>query len=296
MRSRSKTASALTCAAVLHVSAASAAPCGRPDIDVTFPGAGALSVPPNAELAAHYGAPPFYDDEPVLLTNAAGEGVSVATRFDEIESMLYATPSSVLAAGTYHVAWPGLRSLTTGGVGQGRNVEFTVGGAADVATPSFPGLEDIQWDLSRDRDPCLDRLDDRFKFQLFLGSSADDAPAELLKVLVFQTRAPGSPSAASPTQVALRALPSDGTLEVRRPADHAGQTCFAAVTRDLAGNVSGGGEREVCALTKKPPFFEGCAISRAAPDRARHDELCLLLLVGLLLSRRGSSVGARRVA
>ena len=38
-----------------------AAPCGRPDVDLTFPPSDATSVPSNALLAAHYAAPALYD-------------------------------------------------------------------------------------------------------------------------------------------------------------------------------------------------------------------------------------------
>ncbi len=104
-----------------------------------------------------------------------------------------------------------------------------------------------------------------------------------------KTRDPSAPDQSEPSQVALQAWPHDGRLEVRRPANAAGETCFAAVVQDLVGNVSGGGERELCKKTKLPPFFEGCAVAQAGA-RARSCGyavwLALLPLALLLLRRR----------
>src|SRR6185369_17407242 len=101
-------------------------------------------------------------------------------------------------------------------------------------------------------DPCLDKLDDRFVFKLKVGAATDDLGTDLLSLVLFQTVDPTAPEQTQPTQLAVRALPTEGSVEVRRPATKAGQTCFAAVAQDLLGKVSGGGEREVCIKTKKP--------------------------------------------
>lgn len=264
---------------------ARAAPCGRPDVDLTFPPNDATSVPPNALLSAHYSSPALYDDELVSLLDAAGREVAVSVAYDEADSMLRATPVGPLDVGYHELVWPGLRSLTGAGVGRGKTTSFFVQPAADQAPPSFQGLTGIEWDLSRDRDPCLDRLDDRFTFELSLGEASDDAGAELLAVQIFETRDPAS-DGAEPSRVALRAFPGSGKVEVRRAANEAGKTCFAAVVQDLLGNVSGGGEREVCIKTKKPPFFDGCSVAGGAGDGSTFGGL-QLLLASLLLRRRG---------
>lgn len=272
-----------------------AAPCGRPDVDVTFPPNDAAGVPINAAFAAHYAAPAAYANEPVDMTDAAGNAVALTTSFDEIDSMLRATPDQLLSAGTYDIVWPGLRGVNGGaGVGRGSTTSLSVTGTTDVAAPIFAGLTDIKWDLARERDPCLDRLDDRFVFQLAVGHGSDDAPVEFLALQVFETKDPISPDDTAPGQVGLRAWPKDGMIEVKRPATQAGQTCFAAIALDLRGLVSGGGEREVCVKTKKPPFFDGCAIAAPGPARPTPIAAWAVALVGLGLLRRGRSADARK--
>ena len=275
------------------VSSAAAAPCGRPDVDFTFPPNDATSVPPNALLSAHYSSPASYDDEQVSLVDASGSELGVSVAYDAADSMLRVTPTVPLDAGYHELLWPGLRSLTGAGVGRGKTTSFFVQTAADQAPPTFQGLTGIDWDLSRDRDPCLDKLNDRFKFELSLGAASDDSGVELLAVQIFETRAPASDSD-EPTRVALRAFPEQGKLEVRRPADESGKTCFAAVVQDLLGNVSGGGEKEVCIKTKKPPFFDGCSVASAAGTSSSRAGL-LWLLASLSLLRRGAR-GAPRPA
>lgn len=268
------------------VSSATAAPCGRPDVDFTFPPNDATSVPPNALLSAHYSSPALYDEEQVSLVDASGNELGVSVAYDAADSMLRVTPTVPLDPGYHELSWPGLRSLTGAGVGRGKTTSFFVQTVVDQAPPTFQGLTGIDWDLSRDRDPCLDKLDDRFKFELSLGAASDDSGVELLSVQIFETRAPASDSD-EPTRVALRAFPEQGKLEVRRPADESGKTCFAAVVQDLLGNVSGGGEKEVCIKTKKPPFFDGCSVASAAGASASRAGL-LWLLASLLLLRRGA--------
>jgi hypothetical protein len=269
---------------------AAAAPCGRPDVDATFPPSNASSVPPNALLSAHYSSPALYDDESVSLIDASGSELDVSVAYDEADSLLRVMPAEPLGPGYHEVIWPGLRSLSGAGVGRGRTTGFFVQTAVDRGPPTFQGLTDIGWDLARDRDPCLDKLDDRFVFELTLGSASDDAGVELLAVQIFETQDPASENG-EPARVALRAFPESSKLEVRRAANNAGKTCFAAVAQDLLGNVSGGGEREVCVNTKKPPFFDGCSVAGAGRPRASAGELLLLLLAFSLLRRgaRGAS-------
>ena len=248
-------------ALALASAAAAAAPCGRPDVDLTFPHNDAQSVPTNALFSAHYASPALYDDEAVSVTDSAGLEVPVTVAYDDAESTLHAMPDQPLGDGSHQIAWPGLRGVSGGGVGRGSTIKFFVQSTTDVAPPTFVGLFEIEWDLARDRDPCLDRLDDRFVFTLKVGAATDDAGADLLALQLFQTRDPLAPNQTGPTKVGVRAWPGDGSVEVRRPAGKAGQTCFAAIVQDLLGNVSGGGEREVCIKTKKPPFFDGCSLS-----------------------------------
>jgi methionine-rich copper-binding protein CopC len=277
------------------LASARAAPCGRPDIDATFPPDQAQTVPPNASLAAHYASPATYDDEPVSLTDSMGAPVSATVRYDDADAMLRVVPEQALAQGDYRVEWPGLHGVSSSGVGRGKTTSFTVASdVSDAAPPVFAGLTDVSWDLARERDPCLDRLDDRFVFKLRVGRASDDAGVELLSLLAFQTRDPISPARTEPSNLGVHPWPSDGVLEVRRPATESGKTCFAAVVLDLVGNVSGGGEREVCVRTKKPPFFEGCAV--AVPPGARGPQpapIVGLLLAGLALLRRGRASHAR---
>jgi len=280
----------LVCLAALSTSGyAKAAPCGRPDVDLTFPAPNETAVPPNAQLSAHYASPARYDDEPVTLTDGAGNGRALSVFYDDAESMLRATPESALSAGYHELTWPGLRGAGGGSVGRGSTVSFFVQGEPDSAPPSFEGLSGIEWDLSRDQDPCLDGLQDRFVFRLALGQASDDRGTGVLSVRVFQTKDPQSPELTAPVPLATRAFVANGTLEVRRPATKAGLTCFAAVVQDSLGQVSGGGEREVCVKTRESPFFDGCTLS-PQPRRPRQEAFVAalaLLAMGLRLRRRG---------
>jgi len=288
---RSRVSAGLGCALLLLISTtAQAAPCGRPDVDLTFPPSDATNVPSDAQLSAHYGSPALYDDEPVSLTDSESNELAITVSYDDADSMLRVRPEQPLAAGFHQLVWPGLRSVSSGGVGRGSTTSFFVQDGADAGPPTFTGLSKVEWDLSRDSDPCLDRLEDRFVFDLELGRASDDSGTELLQLLVFETVDPASPEQTEPSKVALRALPEDGKVEVRRPARKAGKTCFAAVVQDLVGNVSGGGEVEVCAKTKRPPFFDGCSLSRSAESAApTSGQGWLWLLLALALRRRGSA-------
>lgn len=274
---------------------AQAAPCGRPDVDATFPPNDADGVPPNAQFAAHYASPAIFANEAVSLLDPTGGDVEVTVAYDDADSTLRVTPAQALSAGHHELSWPGLRGVNgSAGVGRGSKVGFTVQSALDASPPTFAGLSSIEWDLARDRDPCLDRLDDRFVFKLHVGQASDDSGTALLSLLAFQTVDPMSPDQAEPSRQGVYPWPSDGVIEVRRPATHAGQTCFAAVAQDLVGGVSGGGEREVCVKTRQPPFFEGCAVAAPAGEPARPGTLSVgLLLAGLAGLRRGRAAHAR---
>lgn len=277
------------------LTSAHAAPCGRPDVDATFPSNDATGVPANAQLAAHYASPAIYANEPASLRDPSGSEVGVTVTYDEADSMLRVVPEQALTEGRHQLEWPGLRGVNgSSGVGRGSKVAFTVQSALDAASPVFAGLSGVDWDLARDRDPCLDRLDDRFVFELRVGQASDDSGAALLSLLAFQTLDPISPERTEPSRVGVYPWPRDGVLEVRRPATHGGKTCFAAVAQDLVGSVSGGGEREVCVTTKRPPFFEGCAVAPVLGGPGPAAALSMgLLLCGLVLLWRGKAPHAR---
>jgi hypothetical protein len=280
------TAHALFAGLLLVAGASEAAPCGRPDVDQTYPPNGSANVPPNAFLAAHYRAPADYVDEVVTLTGPNGE-VGIDVFYDNAESMLRALPRAELGAGRHELAWPALRGVATSR-GLGVTVEFVVGETRDEEAPRFSGLDGIAWDLQREQDPCIDSEVDRFWFDLGIGAASDDLGSELLAVVVFETRGPSN-THGSPEQIAVRPLPNERKLRVVRPAKGGEKICFAAVTRDLLNNVSGGGDRQVCVETTDPPFFDGCSLRRRS--RANGTRAALLALLFLVVVRRR---GARR--
>ena len=263
---------------------ARAAPCGRPDVDETFPPNGSDGVPQNADLAAHYAAPADYVDEEVTLVGPNGD-VLVDVVYDEAESMLRALPISDLVPGAHVVTWPGLRGVATNR-GLGLTVEFKVGSARDEQMPTFSGLTSIDWDLSRELDECTDTVEDRFWFDLGVGSASDDSDPSLLAVVVFQTRTANGQKSA-PEQVAVRSMPPNRRIRVERPAMGEGKVCFAAVTRDLVHNVSGGGDQEVCVETTEPPFFDGCSLG-AGNRTGGVPGFLLALSLSLVARRRGA--------
>src|SRR5205085_5943790 len=120
------------------------------------------------------------------LLDPSGSEVGATVTYDDADSMLRVAPDQALAEGRHVLDWPGLRGVN-GGSGRGRKIAFTVQSALDATPPAFVGLSGIEWDLSRERDPCLDRLDDRFVFRLQVGPASDDSGAGLLSLLAFQT-------------------------------------------------------------------------------------------------------------
>jgi hypothetical protein len=278
------TAPALFVGVLVMAHAAPAAPCGRPDVDQTYPSNGSENVPSNAFLAAHYRAPADYVDEVVTLSGPNGS-VGIDVFYDNAESMLRALPRAELVAGRHEIAWPALRGVATSR-GLGVTVEFVVGETRDEEAPRFSGLDDIEWDLQREQDPCIDSRVDRFWFDLGIGTASDDLDTALLAVVVFETRGPSN-TEGSPEQIAVRPMPDQRKLRVVRPAKGGEKICFAAVTRDLLNNVSGGGDRQVCVETTEPPFFDGCSLrSRSRANAPGADLLVLLFLV--VARRRGA--------
>jgi hypothetical protein len=271
----------LALASLVVPAAADAAPCGQPDVDATFPPHEARGVPPNATLSAHYSNPADYIDEIVTLAGPAG-GVVVSVSYDEAESMLRAQPVAELAQGSYVLAWPALRGVATSR-GLGRTIEFSVGTTRDASAPRFSGLRSIEWDLSREEDPCTESLEDRFLYDLGLGSAEDDLPADLLALVVFETRSGGKAQRSAPEQIAVVPWPEKGVVRVGRQATGDETVCFAAVTRDLTHRVSGGGNEEVCVETTAPPFFYGCT---SAPVRTRVGAIFVVAALALAALRR----------
>jgi MYXO-CTERM domain-containing protein len=281
----------LALAGLLVSERAWSAPCGIPDVDATYPRANALRVPSNAVLAAHYGAPAEYDGEVVTLTASNGLQIGLDVSYDQAEGLLRATPLSLLVAGSYTLVWPSLRGPATG-AGRSRTIDFSVAAAVDQAPPSFAGLGSVTWDLVRERDQCTDAIEDRYVFDFELGAASDDQDPGHLAVLVFETEHPRSGPSTPPEQLGIYPMPEDGKLRVKRPARRSGKSCFAAVTRDLVGFVSAGGNAEVCAETIEPPWFEGCSVAGGS-SRSGSGALGLLGLFWLVRRRRGPRESAR---
>lgn len=277
-------------AAVLVALPARSEPCGVPDVDATYPPDGAAGVPPNARLSAHYSSPADYAGEPVTLTASTHGEQALDVTYDEAEGLLRAVPFAALPVDSYRLAWPSLRGASSGS-GRSKEIGFTVGGPDDVSPPAFAGLLSLSWDLSRDTDPCTDELEDRYLFDFELGQAEDDVSTNLLSVVLFETEDPQYGASSTPKQLGIYPFPANAKLHVARSASHAGKTCFAAVTRDLADHVSGGGNVEVCQETIESPWFEGCSVSRRAPASSAPFVLLGLAVFGRRL-RRGARAGA----
>jgi hypothetical protein len=256
-----------TRAAALVVAAASAvAPetaradsCTSPDLIETIPGDGAQGVPPNATLSARYASIAQYLGEPVAIEHVGADTQAVTATFDAAEGILSVLPPSPLVPGdSYVVHWPGLRGLDTATLGAGADQHLQAGASDDVSAPTFAGLTGIAWDVTREKDDCTTAIDERYVFDLGLGAAADDASRDFLTLLVFQTAGPKI-TPGSPEPVLVQRIPPAGaTARVSSVVDRVeGHVCFAAIVRDLTGQVSMGGG-EACVDTVSPPFFYGC--------------------------------------
>jgi hypothetical protein len=265
----------ITAAVALVPLPAAAADCGASDLVSAFPPDGAGAVPRNVTLSALYTPTAAYDDEDIELEHSGAETETLTGSFDSAEGLLSASPSELLVEGDdYVVTWPGLHSTVGSGRGAGAKVSFTVSGVIDSEPPTFDGLSGIEWDVARERDDCTDSLEDRFVFDLGLAKASDDGGRTSLALVVYQTRGPGISEHDPPVQVLITKVPEKGQkVRVARSVDDAsGLVCFAAMTRDLTGAVSGGADQDVCTTTVPPPFFYGCAVPRVggkAPPPAR---------------------------
>lgn len=272
--------------------AARAAPCGRPDLLEAMPPEAATAVPTDAKLHAHYAPGTEYLGEAISLEHVGHEAASLTGTFDEAEEMLTVAPPNGLVAGDdYVVHWPALRGLTTASLGRGADVRFTAGDGPDEGPPAFAGLVGLEWDLDRSKDTCTDSLENRYAFDLALAPADDDGGGGSLTLLLFQTKGP-TIAAGSPEQVLVTSMPTGGTVRVSRaPDDTTGDVCFAAIARDLVGNVSASGSREVCTTTVAMPFFAGCSVGPSAPASGG---ALVALAAAAALARRASSGSRRR--
>lgn len=267
--------------------------CNRPDLLDTMPPDGAESVPTNARLFAKYATNAEYLDEEILLEHVGVGEQPVAGTFDDKEGILTVVPEQELLPGhDYVIKWPRLRGLNSGNLGRGKEVSFHVGEGPDLEPPSFVGLTWIEWDVERSRDGCTDFLEDRYVFDFNLGTASDDGGRESLTLLLFQTKGPNvDPDAPEPVRISR--IPSGKTVRLKRALDDGeGRVCFAAVARDLVGQISASGSREVCTTTVAPPFFEGCAVRGRGPSAPW---LALGVLgMGLFTRRRARRPGRSR--
>jgi hypothetical protein len=269
--------------------------CGRPDLLETIPADGSTGVPLNATLSARYAASAQYVEEMVTLEHV-GVGPEAATaHFDSNEGLLTLTPKAPLVAlAPYKITWPALRGLSTAVLGNGAEVKFTAGSAADGAAPTFAGVESVDWDVERANDDCTNGAEDRFVFDIGLSAASDDAKSDLLTLVVFQTAGHGA-NAGSPEPVLVQRFPDAGNkVEVRRALDAAeGEVCFAALVRDTVGQISSSADHEVCTKTVKPPFFYGCTMTASAAPSG-----CVApALIGIFWAsrrRRDRRVGGQR--
>lgn len=254
----------VTAAATAH-----AATCGKPDLLETFPRDGADSVPRNARLSAYYAPNAVYDDEPVVL-DRAGTPDEVPVTFDAAEVALHVEPPEGLEPDTrYVIQWPKLHGTGTTSAGTSKDVTFDVADTTDDSPPRGGGLTSLEWDVSRRRDDCTDSTEERFYFDLRTGAAEDDAGAQNLALVVFQTRGPHQGEDDAPKPVAVLPYPGEGaSVRVERALDDGGGlVCFAALVRDLVpSHAPSGAEAQVCADTTLPPFFYGCSVGRS-PSR-----------------------------
>lgn len=279
-------ATATAVAAGLLAGPARAQTCGAPDLLSAVPPDGATLVPVTAPIHAFYAAAALYQNEPILLDFPDGTVQALVGELDAAEGRLTLRPPAALAPlTTYTVHWPELRGTTSGGKGLGARVTFTTGAGPDLEPPAFTGATALAWDWIREDDDCTDQTEDRLAFEISLGQASDDGGRDSLTLVLSQTQ---GPLLASPRQLVIGALPAPGEpAKLSLGVDSAvGRVCFAALVRDLTEKISGGGDREVCVRTTRPPFFYGCTF---APSRRGSHALALglgVLGVLCLLGRR----------
>jgi hypothetical protein len=284
-------AAALAAGAFAAAPAVRAAPCGKPDLVDMVPPDGAVAVPPNATLAAHYTSAAEYLGEEVVLVRPDMSEQVLPAMWDATEQRLSATPPQPLEPVTiYEVRWPALRGLNAAAPGVGDSARFTTGTAFDVAQPTFAGLVGLSWDLERMNDECVDELVERFVFDINLGAAQDDGGTNGLTLMLFQTSGPNLMG--MPKPIPARAWPTDGkSAQVKlATGDAVGDICFAGIVRDATGQLSQSGDVEVCVHTTEPPFFRGCSVAGA---HGGHGWALASLPLAALLLRRRTRIRAR---
>jgi hypothetical protein len=273
----------LVAAWLAMASAARAENCATADVEATFPGDLAGGVPVNATLSAVYSEGADYLGEAVVLSSQ-GADTDVAARFDAAERRLIVEQPMLQPNTTYTLVWPALRGLATAGHGLGKTITFSTGERDDSEAPRFAGLDSVSWDLVHPRDECTDDLEARLNFRLELGDASDDGGRDSLSLLLFQTDGKNLPDS-TPRFIDARALPANGHTDVGLTSDDAGgRICFAAIVRDLVGNVSATGSDTSCVQTTAPPIFYGCELKRI-PGSTR-DPLMVAWLASLFALRR----------
>ena len=284
----------LSAGVLLWSSAALAEPCNRPDLLAAMPPDDAIDVPTNVWLQAVYATRAEYLDEEILLTEVGGETRSLRGSFNAPEGLLTVTPPELSKGETYEIKWPALRGIATASKGDGATISFVVGTHEDTDAPEFSGLADIEWRWDHERDDCSDATDDRYVFEVGVGTASDDGGRESLTLIVFQTK---GPSIDIPVPVYVGELPPvrDRVPITATVGEAVGEICFSALVRDLTGKVSSGSVEDVCVTTRPPPFFEGCTVTEAgaaaeSPTRSRAAWLGAALLVAVTAasSRRRS--------
>jgi len=285
---------AATVAVTLAAGALAAAPvaraqCGRPDLVDMVPPDGAVDVPRNAKLGAHYAASADYLGEDVILVHPDGSQQLLDATWDATEQFLSVVPSSsaLTADSTYEIRWPVLRGLNAAAPGLGGTAHFITGAGFDAAPPTFAGVAGLSWDLERKTNDCIDEVVERYKFDVVLGAADDDGGTSGLTLMLFQTKGPNV--FGMPVPIPARAWPEGGMegtrAQVKLPtADAVGEICFAGLVRDTIGQVSEGGDVQACVHTTDPPFFNGCSVSGG--DGAPGGVLASLLPLAALLLRR----------
>jgi hypothetical protein len=277
-------------AVVAHAPAARATTCGRPELLDSAPADGA-TVPPNASLSAHYSPEAEYGNEDVVFTPPggideafAGNDPNPIVSWDAAQEILTFKPPQRLDAGAYKIVWPALRGLNTASPSTPVTVNFTVGTVDDVAPPDFGGLTGVTWDLERQNNDCTNSLENRLVFTLSLAPADDDGGRSNLTLVVFQSS--GSGVDGGPVPVTSMAMPAAGkpvTVKLS-VGESTGHVCFAAIARDLTGQISNSGDKTVCVDTTAPPFFRGCALGGGGRSSAAGSVAFALL--ALALARR----------
>jgi hypothetical protein len=237
--------------------------CGRADLLVATPPDEATGVPTDAIPTARYTSTAELVDEVVRWGREGEELTSAEPSFDSTSGTLsFVPPDGFEPATRYVIEWPALRGIGSAGRGRTETVSFRTGEGVDGEAPQFEGVQTVDWRPVRVLDDCTDRHEDRFEFELGLATAHDDGGADLLDLVVFQTRGPFVSGAdiEGPRQVHVQRY-SGKSATFRMPLEEAeGDVCFAAFVRDTTGKISASANREVCVKTKLPPIFEGCAV------------------------------------